>query len=159
MVLFILSNVQLASPILQWSSDALPGIKLPTKINSLTFLIGSPSKLMFWDCGVNTLHLSVLTFISYLLQAWCNSVIGKWNFSNIKEIRVSIRDQVSSAYLTPVVRLSSVNSKSSDILSISFRINSRNILNSLGYRRYHCLKPTSIEFSIDSYANVYADYW
>ena len=45
MVLLSLPNALLTSPILRSTSNPLPGVKLPRKINLFTFLIGLRPKL------------------------------------------------------------------------------------------------------------------
>ena len=55
---------------------------------------------------------------------------------------------MSSAYITFVVRFSSVKKNSPDTLSISWMKNSNNTLNNAGGNKHPCLKPTSTAFSV-----------
>ena len=139
MVLLSLPNALLTSPILRSTSNLLPGVKLPRKINLFTFLIGLPPKLTFWSWRV------YFTFVSIYFHC---------NFSNIRDIRV-----VSSAYLRLVIRFSPANQNSSGILSISSMTNSNNILNNFGDNKHPCLKPKiTTNYSV-SFPSMITQHW
>ena len=87
-----------------------------------------------------TRHYIYQYFFSFLhlSQVWCSSLVASCNFSKIRDIR-----EVSSSYITFVVRFSSVKKNSPDMLSISWMTNSKNTLNNTGGNKHPCLKPTS----------------
>ena len=153
MVLLSLPNALLTSPILRSTSNPLPGVKLPWKINLFTFLIGLPPKLTFWSWRVCFTFISIyfhFLFVTFL----CSSLVASCNFSNIRDIRV-----VSSAYLRLVIRFSPANQNSSGILSISCMTNSNNILNNFGDNKHPCLKPKiTTNYSV-SFPSMVTQHW